>query len=70
VWPSGEGSGVRVAGLGIDPLVLLMFLAGTLSKNSGWLLSPKLGMKAHQLVSESRVWGSSTMGSLSSGSLC
>ena len=39
-WPSGEGSGVRVAYSGFESLVVLMFPAGTLPNNSGWLLSP------------------------------
>ena len=32
-----------------ESLLVLMFLARTLPNNSGWLLSPKLGMKDHHL---------------------
>ena len=52
-WPSGEGSGVRVAYSRFESLVVLMFPAGTLPNNSGWLLSPKLEMKDHHITSES-----------------
>ena len=43
---------------GFESLLVLMFLARTLPNNSGWLLSPELGMKDHHLVSESHMWGS------------